>query len=238
MGRSGVRLPGFCLNRIRPHGRVRSPPPPPLQAKPKDSTVHLKNQEPENDPAEEKPIEAANTVARKVMIVVDSSVEARGALHWALSHTVQTHDTVVLLHVMRPTHEATCDECSKERAPRAYELVQTMKNMCQLRKPQAKIETLVVQGKDKGPIIVEEARRQGAALLVLGQKKQHVTWRLLLIWTTRVGRRAAPTGSGGGVVEYCIQNAGCMTIAVRRKSKRLGGYLITTKRQKDFWLLA
>lgn len=97
-----------------------------------------------------------------------------------------------------------------------------------------KIETLVVEGKDKGPVIVEEARKQGAALLVLGQKKQSMTWRLLMMWTR--GSRA--TGGGSGLVEYCIQNAGCMAIAVRRKSKKLGGYLITTKRQKDFWLLA
>lgn len=97
-----------------------------------------------------------------------------------------------------------------------------------------KIETSVVQRKDKGPAIVEEARRQGAALLVLGQKKQPMTWRLLMMWAWGSGATAA----GAGVVEYCIQKADCMAIAVRRKSKKLGGYLITTKRQKDFWLLA
>lgn len=88
-----------------------------------------------------------------------------------------------------------------------------------------------MDGKEKGPRIVEEARKQGVSLLVLGQKKRSTTWRLLMIWA---GNRAA----AGGMVEYCIQNASCMAIAVRRKSKKLGGYLITTKRQKDFWLLA
>jgi nucleotide-binding universal stress UspA family protein len=92
------------------------------------------------------------------------------------------------------------------------------------------IEVAVVEGKEKGPTIVEEARRQGASMLVLGQKKRSTTWRLLMMWA---GNRVT-----GGVVEYCIQNADCMAIAVRRKSKKLGGYLITTKRQKDFWLLA
>jgi len=42
----------------------------------------------------------------------------------------------------------------------------------------------------------------------------------------------------GGVVDYCVQNAKCMAVAVRRKSRRGGGYLITTRRHKDFWLLA
>ena len=86
--------------------------------------------------------------------------------------------------------------------------------------------------KEKGPTIVEEAKKQGVALLVLGQKKRSTTWRLLMMWagSNHIG--------GGGVVEYCIQNANCMAIAVRRKSKKVGGYLITTKRQKDFWLLA
>jgi nucleotide-binding universal stress UspA family protein len=77
---------------------------------------------------------------------------------------------------------------------------------------------------------VEEAKKQGVALLVLGQKKRSTTWRLLMMWA---GNRVT-----GGVVEYCIQNAHCMAIAVRRKSNKTGGYMITTKRHKDFWLLA
>ena len=41
----------------------------------------------------------------KIMIVVDSSLEAKGALEWALSHTVQSQDTVVLLHVANPSKQ-------------------------------------------------------------------------------------------------------------------------------------
>lgn len=91
----------------------------------------------------------------------------------------------------------------------------------------------MAEGKEKGPTIVEEAKKQGVAMLVLGQRKQSVTWRLLMTWA---GNRAG--GGGGGVVEYCIQNSSCMAIGVRRKSKKIGGYLISTKRHKDFWLLA
>lgn len=93
------------------------------------------------------------------------------------------------------------------------------------------VEVAVVEGKDKGVAIVEAAKKEGAALLVVGQKKRSVTWRLMLMWA----RNGAPTA---GVAEYCVQNASCMAIAVRKKSKKLGGYVITTKRQKDFWLLA
>lgn len=39
----------------------------------------------------------------KIMVVVDSSLEAKGALDWVLSHTVQTQDTLVLLHVSKPS---------------------------------------------------------------------------------------------------------------------------------------
>ena len=41
--------------------------------------------------------------------------------------------------------------------------------------------SVVVEGKEKWPRIVEEARKQGVAMLVLAQKKRF-TWRLLMMW--------------------------------------------------------
>ncbi|KAJ6910434.1 hypothetical protein NC652_021186 [Populus alba x Populus x berolinensis] len=236
MGKTDTRLPGFCLNRIRPRVRVR---PPPIQAKPNlNSTTNDQNNEnpdsvvgdqekPGN--SEGKPVEL---IGRKIMIVVDSSIEAQGALQWALSHTVQSQDLLILLHVTKESSkQATGTKTRKERgAPRACELVNSVKNMCQLKRPEIQIEIAVVEGKEKGPVIVEEAKKQEVALLVLGQKKRSMTWRLIMMW--------ASNRATGGVVEYCIQNADCMAIAVRRKSQKHGGYLITTKRHKDFWLLA
>lgn len=94
------------------------------------------------------------------------------------------------------------------------------------------MEVALLEGKEKGPIIVEEAKRQRVSLLVLGQKrKRSMWWQLIKRWTRS-------RSSGEVTVEYCIQNAACMSIAVRRKSKKLGGYLITTKLHKNFWLLA
>ncbi|XP_052187020.1 universal stress protein PHOS32 [Diospyros lotus] len=226
MGRNGVRLPSFCLNRIRPLVRVRSAPPVKF-----GHDVGSVKTSPETEDSGEVKKPAAAGVGRKIMIVVDSSMEAKGALQWALTHTVQSQDTVVLLYVSKTSKQG--DESRKEMAPRVAEFLQSMKKLCRQKRPEVQIEIAVAEGKEKGPTIVEESKKQAAALLVLGQKKQSMTWRLLLMWA---GSRGG--GGSGGVVEYCIQNASCMAIAVRRKSRKLGGYLITTKRHKDFWLLA
>ncbi|KAK8567380.1 hypothetical protein V6N13_105351 [Hibiscus sabdariffa] len=231
MSRTGPRLPSFCLNRIRPHVRVRSPP---VQAKANVNCAAPATVDPNKHGVcgkveGEKP---GFLLGRKIMVVVDSTVESKGALQWALSHTVQCHDTIVLLHVTKPSKQATDtnDESDKNKASSGHEPVSSLKTMCKQKRPEVKVEVAVVEGKEKGPTIVEEAKKQGAALLVLGQKKKSMTWRLIMMW--------AANRTTGGVVEYCIQNASCMAVAVRRKSKRLGGYLITTKRHKDFWLLA
>ncbi|KAF8399656.1 hypothetical protein HHK36_015526 [Tetracentron sinense] len=229
MGRTGTRLPSFSLNRISAHVRVRSSF---IQSKPTfnsiktdQKTEFLENEEKNSGYGGAQPGSGLN---RRIMIVVNSSLEAKGALQWALTHTVQSQDTIILLCVTKPSEQE--EESSREISPGVYELLYSMKNMCYMKRPEVQTEIALVEGKDKGQIIVEEAKKHGVSLLVLGQRKRSMTWRLLMTW---VGNRIH-----GGVVEYCIQNANCMTIAVRRKSKKLGGYLITTKRHKDFWLLA
>eukprot|EP00252_Welwitschia_mirabilis_P025612 TRINITY_DN8085_c0_g1_i1.p1 TRINITY_DN8085_c0_g1~~TRINITY_DN8085_c0_g1_i1.p1 ORF type:complete len:107 (+),score=20.85 TRINITY_DN8085_c0_g1_i1:334-654(+) len=101
------------------------------------------------------------------------------------------------------------------------------------RRPEVEVEIVAVEGKEKGPTIVSQAKKHGASLLVLGQRKPSLLWRMLITWA---GTRGSETA--GNVVEYCIQNANCMTLAVRRKGRKAGGYLITSRRQKNFWLLA
>ncbi|KAJ8570042.1 hypothetical protein K7X08_006619 [Anisodus acutangulus] len=245
MGRT--RMPSFCLNRIRPHVQIRSPP---IQAKGINENFSKKV---EDDDHEEKTYTSSTiaedknagdiakptpVIGRKIMILVDSSLEAKNALQWALTHTVQSHDLLVLLYVTKPSSKQD-EDSKKEINPRIFEFLASMKNTCKLKRPEVQVEVAVAQGKEKGPLIVDEAKKQEVSLLVLGQKKRSMTWRLMMMWA---GRRVVVSGGGsnggGEVVEYCIQNASCMAIAVRRKSKKLGGYLITTKRQKDFWLLA
>ncbi|GAA0141198.1 hydrolase [Lithospermum erythrorhizon] len=165
----------------------------------------------------------------RVMLVVDSSIEARGALQWALSHTVQAHeDTIVLFHVIKPPQPGGESGLENERAT---EVLRSLKNLCVDKRPGVNVEVAIQEGKDKGGVIVEAAKRLKVSLLVLGQRRRSILWKLRMIWTAENRARAR-------VVDYCIQNANCMTIAVRRKSKKDGGYLITTKRHKNFWLLA
>ncbi|CAN4124621.1 unnamed protein product [Withania somnifera] len=232
-------MPSFCLNRIRPHVQIRSPPI--VQAK--NSNID----EEKNDPSsamlapEEKVsgddvAKQTSVIGRKIMILVDSSLEAKNALQWALTHTVQSHDLLLLLYVTKPSSKQD-EDSKKDINPRIFEFLASMKNTCKLKRPEVQVEvTVAAKEKEKGPTIIEEAKKHDVSLLVLGQKKRSMMWRLIMMWAG--GQMVAGGGSGGGVVEYCIQNASCMAIAVRRKSKKLGGYLITTKRQKDFWLLA
>lgn len=103
MGKRGTRLPNFCLNRIRPLVRVRSPP---IQSKTlpnvANSATKVDNSstvgEVKSDDHGAKP---GLVIGRKIMIVVDSSNEAKGALQWSLTHTVQPQDKVILLYVAK-----------------------------------------------------------------------------------------------------------------------------------------
>ncbi|KAK3039802.1 hypothetical protein RJ639_027115 [Escallonia herrerae] len=229
MVRNGAKMPSFCLKRIRPHVKVRSPT---IQFEGGANSAETDRKTDDSGTAGEENSEnvakARVALGRKIMIVVDSSYEAKNAVQWALTHTAQSEDVLVLLYVAKPSKQG--EECRKNIAPRISDFLSSMRSMCKVKRPEVEVEVAVAEGKEKGPIIVEEAKKQEVALLVLGQKKRSTTWRLLMMWA---GNRV-----GGGLVEYCIQNASCMAVAVRRKSKKGGGYLITTKRQKDFWLLA
>ncbi|KAK6148634.1 hypothetical protein DH2020_019546 [Rehmannia glutinosa] len=183
----------------------------------------------------------------RVMVVVDSNPEAKGALEWALSHSVQTQDTIVLLHVARKgtylhiwfEHNYVLGDImfhvpdgkpQGEIDQRAYNLLQATKNMCQLTRPEVHVEITTRKGREKGAIIVEVAKQLKVSLLVSGHQKQSFLCHLRKIGMSK--------RNNSSIVDYCIQNANCMTLSVRRKNRKYGGYLITTKRHKNFWLLA
>uniref|UniRef100_A0ACD5YVP6 Uncharacterized protein n=1 Tax=Avena sativa TaxID=4498 RepID=A0ACD5YVP6_AVESA len=208
-------LPSFCLHRIRSDRTAAAPAP--ICAKGHDGK-----------PAEEEEEKGCGAVAvgRKVMVVADGGgEEARTALQWALSHSVRPCDTVVLLDVVRSAGKNRDDL-------RGYLPLEAMRSICQAKRPEVHVELSLVEGKERGPTIVEAARKQGVSLLVMGQKKRSMTWRLLAMWM------AGGKGTESSTVEYCVQHATCMALGIRRKSRRGGGYLITTRRQRDFWLLA
>jgi len=100
---------------------------------------------------------------------------------------------------------------------------------------QVKVETCAVEAEERAPAVVEAARRHGASLLVLGQRRRRAVARWLqALWRRR--RRGGSPGGAGGMVEHCIEHAPGVALAVRRRSS--GGYLVSSKRHKDFWLLA
>lgn len=98
-------MPNFCLNRIRPHVRVRSPP---IQFKVDTNLPKIDdNSKSCGDVREDNCGGDAKTEVlvsgRKIMIVVDTSIEAKNAVHWALTHTVQSQDKLILLYVIKPS---------------------------------------------------------------------------------------------------------------------------------------
>ncbi|CAN8238993.1 unnamed protein product [Cochlearia groenlandica] len=214
----------FFLNRVRAHVRVQPPT---------SISHHDYNHE-------SPPSSSTETKGRKIMVVVDFCSESKNALLWTLSHCAQPQDSILLLHFLKSKPLQSGDLATKEEEPcekhtnsKAYKKVSALKNICELKRPEVKTEVLLVEGDEKGPTIVNEATEQEASLLVLSQKKQHATWRLLMIWALQ----NKPINKND-VVEYCINNSPCMAIAVRKRGKKVGGYTLTTKRHKDFWLLA
>ncbi|XP_062213369.1 uncharacterized protein LOC133914258 [Phragmites australis] len=170
---------------------------------------------------------------RRVMVVADGRPEAAGALQWALSQAVRSNDTVVLLAVVKPVaQDAITDSCVKILGTRCSEQLEATRSICESTRPEVKVETCAVEAEERAPAVVEAARWHGASLLVLGQRRRRgVTRWLQALWRRRRGR-----GGGATMVEYCIEHAPCVALGVRRRSS--AGYLVSSKRHRDFWLLA
>ncbi|KAG2317657.1 hypothetical protein Bca52824_020779 [Brassica carinata] len=162
----------------------------------------------------------------RVMVVVDKALASTGALEWAITHTLQPQDTLFLLYFAQPFTKGK--RKNRKREVKTDELVHTLKKLSQTKRPGEARR----KDKEKGATIVEEAKKQQVSLLVVGQEKKPPVWRLLKRWAWKRRRGHA------GVLKYCLENATCMTIAVKPKKRKHGGYLITTKRHKTFWLLA
>ncbi|GMP33230.1 hypothetical protein CsSME_00006646 [Camellia sinensis var. sinensis] len=139
MVRPSMRLPGLCMNHGTVSVRVHSPPPKSGQ------TYNSIDTTPPTKPSFRK---------------------CHGALQWALSHTVQCHDTLVLVLVLL--------HVTKQGGPsaRADELLCSTKDTCQMRRPGVQVEIAMVEGKEKGPTKVEEAKKPRVSLLILGQRKR------------------------------------------------------------------
>ncbi|GAU49888.1 hypothetical protein TSUD_133640 [Trifolium subterraneum] len=87
------------------------------------------------------------------------------------------------------------------------------------------VEALVIQG-PKLATVMSQVKKLEVSILVLGQKKPSSLF------------SCSSCSSTEEFVDYCINNAECLTIGVRKRSKGNNGYLISTRWQKNFWLLA
>lgn len=105
MGRARTRLPSLCASRAMARVRVRSWTP---WSKPTSNSIQRgwKNEFSGNGMGKSF---SSNVEmgwcggGNRIMVVVDSSIEAKGALEWALSHAVQPQDTLLLFHVTKST---------------------------------------------------------------------------------------------------------------------------------------
>ncbi|WOL10760.1 ATP-dependent DNA helicase CHR12 [Canna indica] len=143
MGRTGTRLPSFCLNRVATRVRVRSPP---IESKPLSPKASKLSSEPLSKADGNVRVRGGGKEEvdheRRIIIVVDSSPEVKVALRWAFSHSIQSNDTVVLVQIVKPPKRGKGDRTQRERYPKGLELLLSMKSICQAKKPENSLQEM------------------------------------------------------------------------------------------------
>ncbi|KAL1561666.1 hypothetical protein AAHA92_04343 [Salvia divinorum] len=204
-------------------------------------------------------MEDGSATARRVMVVADGSRESAGALQYALSHAVMDNDTLILLHVAPPKNAfggffknpkspaarfdgspTSSGEGSVGRARSRgggsggeVDFLDGMRRECAAAKPALKVaveKAEVAEGKDKAAVIVAHSAASNVELLIIGRKRNVLSKSIL-------GARRGLSFKGlVETTEYAIENSKCTCVSVQRKAN--GGYLLNSKRYKNFWLLA
>ncbi|KAK1265916.1 Potassium channel AKT2/3 [Acorus gramineus] len=173
---------------------------------------------------------------KRVMVVIENSPWAKHASMWALTHVANKGDLLTLLHVVPPPFKSNGGGggggrggCSSSYGSSSspHQLVSSLGSLCKACKPEVEVEALVIQG-PKLPTVLSQVKKLEASVLVLSQPKPSP-----LSWLGMCVR-----SSEDDFVEECINNAECLTMAVRKQSGGLGGYLVSTRWHKNFWLLA
>ncbi|CAN0892444.1 hypothetical protein LINGRAHAP2_LOCUS17542 [Linum grandiflorum] len=158
--------------------------------------------------------------SKRVMVVVDETSHSKHALIWALTHLVHHSDLLTLLHII-PSSSSSCSS--------SHLIVDSLGSLCKSCKPEVEVEALVVQG-PKLETVISQVKKLDVSVLVLGQKKCSSFTSCL---------SGSSMSNSEELVEECILSVErCTTVGVRKQSKGKSGYLITTKWQKNFWLLA
>ncbi|MED6137381.1 hypothetical protein PIB30_064529 [Stylosanthes scabra] len=201
--------------------------------------------------------------SRKVMVVADPTRESAGALQYALAHAVVDHDELILLHVENPNSwrntlstilkmpslgsstTASMDVGGGSTGGRGgsgavvegegVDFLEEMKHACKGAQPKVKVRAMKVEiDKDRATTILFHSKTQKVDVIVIGQKRN--------ITSALLGYRRSGGGSMKGArmidtAEYLIQHSTCTCVAVQRKGQH-GGYVLNTKTQRNFWLLA
>lgn len=115
-----ARFPGLCMRRAVGGVRVRVRSPSSQHYVRKTTTDDESNNFFNKDDSDQQYFSSSFNVdgevvtnqetdnaGNRVMVVVDSSLEPKTALQWTLSHTVQTKDTIFLLHIVNPSKQGT-----------------------------------------------------------------------------------------------------------------------------------
>ncbi|GAA0175486.1 hydrolase [Lithospermum erythrorhizon] len=158
---------------------------------------------------------------KRVMVVVDQTSQSKDAMMWALTHITNKADILTLLHILPPNTDTTYhSSCSPNY------LAASLGSLCKSCKPEVDIEALVVQG-PKLATVMSQVKKLEVSVLVLGQKK-----------STALLSCICGSSRAEEFVEQCINNVECLSIGVRKQSKGMGGYLISTRWHNNFWLLA
>ncbi|XP_073525732.1 uncharacterized protein [Phyllobates terribilis] len=157
---------------------------------------------------------------KRVMVVVDQSSSSKHAMMWALTHVANKGDLLTLLQIISPS------EIGSSHSDNGF-LASSLGSLCKACKPEfVEVEALVIHG-PKLSTVLSQVKKLEVSVLVLGQKKPSSFISCLF-----------GMSSSEDFVEQCISYGECLTIGVRKQSKGMGGYLISTKWQKNFWLLA
>ncbi|XP_042468308.1 uncharacterized protein LOC122051312 [Zingiber officinale] len=152
---------------------------------------------------------------KRVMVVVDQSGKAKEAMMWALTHVANKGDLLTLLLCLPPRRVGDSE---------LHNFADSLALLCKSTKPEVEVEALVMEG-PKLETVLSQVRKLEASVLVLSQSKPSLCCCLF-------------NTSSEDFVEQCIDEAQCLTLAVRKQSMGVGGYLVSTKWQNNFWLLA
>ncbi|GMI95878.1 hypothetical protein like AT4G13450 [Hibiscus trionum] len=192
--------------------------------------------------------------ARKVMVVADPTPHSASALQYAISHALLEQDELILLHVenqitWKNTLTTFLRRPSLASGAGASAMVPTfgpdssndvnfleqMKYACEIAQPKipVRIEKADMDGKDKAQVIISKSKELGVDLIIVGQKRS--------LSSAILGYKRSSGNMKGSklidTIEYLIENSPCNCVAVQKKGQN-GGYVLNSKTQKNFWLLA